>query len=192
MKLRLFAAGVLVLAAAVACKDPLSIKADQSVTTSGLSAFALTGTPPSFPSALFTPGPQIVRPDGALQFDLAFDLDPITGKIVIIPVQLVGDKNLATRRVGLQRAGVAFADLKKAPSSGYVFDSTMVVSPGEAIAVIAPHGNANQICYLQLSSDIFSKIVVDSVNTASRLIYFKITVDPNCGFKSFEPGIPKN
>jgi hypothetical protein len=182
---------VLSLGILAACKDPLRIKADQSVTTVGLSAFALSGTPPNFPSALYTPQPQVVRPDGTLGFDLAFDLDA-TGQIVILPVQLVGDATITGRRVGLQKVAEAFADLKSAPRDGYKFDSTFVVTPGQTVAVIAPHGGANDICYLRLSTDIFSKVVVDSVNAAARLIYFKVTADPNCGFRSFEPGIPKN
>jgi len=33
-------------------------------------------------------------------------------------------------------------------------------------------------------------VVVDSVNTLDRTIHFRAAVDPNCGFRDFQPGIP--
>jgi len=46
---------------------------------------------------------------------------------------------------------------------------------------------------------IYSKIVIDSINytpfdaftnPAGNTIYFRIVVDPNCGFRSFKEGRP--
>jgi hypothetical protein len=31
---------------------------------------------------------------------------------------------------------------------------------------------------------------VDSINTASRTLYLRMGLDPNCGFRSFATGIP--
>ena len=191
MTLRRFAAAALAAATVVGCSDPVGLRADRAVVTEGLQVYAFTGTPPAFPSALYSPQPAVVRPNGSYAFDVTFDIDP-TGKVILTPVQLVGDVSLVGRRVGLLRSSTPFTQLGRAPDSGYQFDSAFVVSPLETIAMIAPHGGSDDICFQNfLSTDIFSKLMVDSVNVADRLIYFKVTVDPNCGFKSFATGIPK-
>ena len=191
MTLRRFVAAALAAAAVVGCSDPVGLRADRSVITEGLTVYAHTGTPPSFPSALYSPQPAVVRPTGSFAFDIVFDIDA-AGKVVLYPVQLVGDVSLVGRRVGMLRSSTPFADLRRAPDSGYQFDSAFVINPRETVALIAPHGGQEDICFGNfISTDIFSKVMVDSVNVADRLIYFKVTVDPNCGFKSFETGIPK-
>ena len=43
-----------------------------------------------------------------------------------------------------------------------------------------------------LASLMYAKIVVDSVNTTTRQIFFRATRNPNCGFRSFQPGVPKD
>jgi hypothetical protein len=35
-------------------------------------------------------------------------------------------------------------------------------------------------------------LVVDSVHANEGLIFARATVDPNCGYRSFLPGIPTN
>ena len=187
----LAAIAALCLGSAVACRDPLRVEADSNTVTVGLAAYAITGTPASFPSAVLTTIPAVVRLDGNLNFDLAFDLEA-GGKVKLLPVQFVGDAASQGRQVGMQRSSIAFAALAEAPKGGYQYDSTFTVSPGETVVIIAPHANAGDICYLQFSSEIYSKLVVDSVSTASRLVYFKITTDPTCGFRSFAQGIPKS
>ena len=47
------------------------------------------------------------------------------------------------------------------------------------------------------SQQMFSKILIvllaiDSVVAATRTIYFRSVHDPNCGFLSFAPGVPKS
>lgn len=191
MKSLAFAAlAALCLGSAVACRDPLRVEANSNTVTVGLAAYAITGTPASFPSAVLTTVPAVVRLDGNLNFDLAFDLEA-GGKVKLLPVQFVGDAASQGRRVGMVRSSIAFPQLTEAPKGGYQYDSTFTVSPGESVVLVAPHANPGDMCYLQFASEIYSKIVVDSVDAASRLIYFKITTDPNCGFRSFAQGIPK-
>jgi hypothetical protein len=39
---------------------------------------------------------------------------------------------------------------------------------------------------------IHAKIVVTAINIPSRQLTIRYTVDPNCGFRSFATGIPKD
>ena len=58
---------------------------------------------------------------------------------------------------------------------------------GQAVVVQA----VTPVCTLSGSSNlIYSKFVVDSVNAATRAMYVRMVVDPNCGFMSFLPGVP--
>jgi hypothetical protein len=39
----------------------------------------------------------------------------------------------------------------------------------------------------------YSKLVIDSVNTGRRAIFFRSVNDPNCGYRNLVPGaVPKN
>jgi hypothetical protein len=37
----------------------------------------------------------------------------------------------------------------------------------------------------------YGKFSVDSVSLPNRQIFGKLATDPNCGFRSLEPGLPK-
>ena len=43
-----------------------------------------------------------------------------------------------------------------------------------------------------IASRIYTKVVVDSVKPATGSIFLRATSDPNCGFRSFGTGIPKD
>jgi hypothetical protein len=176
------------LVTAIACSDPLAAKATLAVQTDTLVAFALTGTPPQFPAALNMVFRTVVRVDASHNYDVAFDVDA-QGNVRLIPVRLMGGSTTAGRRVGVQKATQSYAALTKAPTSGYAYDSVVVVKPGEAAAIEL---TSSDQCVYNYSTLLYSKIGIDSVNTATRQIFFQTTHDPNCGFKSFLPGVPKN
>lgn len=176
------------LLSASACSDPLAAKATLAVQTDTLVAFALSGTSPSFPAALNTVFRTVVRVDADHNYDVAFDIDA-QNNVKVIPVRLMGGATTAARRVGIQKTTQSYAALTKAPSSGYVYDSVAVVKPGESLAIEL---TSTDQCVFTFSSLLYSKIGIDSVNTATRQIYFQVTHDPNCGFRSFLPGVPKN
>ena len=181
------ALGALVVTA-IACSDPTAAKATLAVQTDTLVAFALSGSPPQFPAALNTVFRSVVRVDVDHNYDVAFDVDA-AGNVRLIPVRLMGGATTASRRVGVQKSAQRFAALTKAPTSGYVYDSVVVVKPGEAAAIELTSPNQ---CVFTFSSLLYSKIGIDSVNTTTRQIYFQTSHDPNCGFKSFLAGVPKN
>ena len=191
-------ASVLVLGTA-ACNDPNENTQIAPVAAHTLTVYALTGTSPSFPSAYLAYLGAVTRADGNFDFDIAFDIDA-SQKVVVFPQRLVGvpcipnvlhcGGALGYKPVGLQRITVAFDALERAPSSGYVFDSTFTVAPGEGLVMQV---QSAEECLAYLSSVRYTKLVVDSINAARRAVYFRTVHDPNCGYRTLIPGaVPKN
>jgi hypothetical protein len=174
-----------------ACGNVASLKATIPTYVDTLSLWSLSGTPPSYPSAISITTRQIVRVDGFAAFDIALDIDA-NGKAVVYPVKLVVAVPGGTRAVGLQRVSGTFETVLTAPSTGYETDSALVMAPGEVVAVESPHNGSGDICQFSISPNVFAKVAVDSVNLATRIIYLRMGFDPNCGFRSFATGIPAN
>ena len=176
---------VLAAAALAACGDDLfEVRARFEVETDTLTVFAINGSPPTAPVGLNTPFLAAVRADSSFNFDLAFDIGE-GDEIRVIPVSRVGGAFGANRRVGIARLDQPFESVTRAPNGGYVFDSTVVVSVGEAFAVQA----VTPYCQLDASPTIFSKIVVDSVKASTRELFLRLVVDPNCGFMGLVDGV---
>jgi hypothetical protein len=187
LKLALLAAAV-VAATALGCDDPFAPRADTPVRTDTFTVFAMSGTPASVPSAFhvifFTP----VRVDATFGFHFAFDLDS-AGRVKVIPVRLVGGPATANRRVGLQKATVAFDEVTRAPLRGYVYDSVLTLQERETAIVEVL---ADLCTFSTLSQLVYAKLEILAVDPLRRLIGFRIAYDPNCGFRSFLPGVPKD
>lgn len=178
---------VLALTAA-ACGDITRPKAALPTGRDSTVLYALNGAPPGAPTAIYLPTESAVRADGNFQFDVAFDIDA-NGKVVLLPLRTVATGLSTTYRVGLQTSSVAFDSLLTAPKSGYHYDSTLVVTPGTTVVVETQNVNACGLSYV--GSTMYAKVVVDSVKAASRLLYTRFVVDPNCGFYSLADGVPK-
>jgi hypothetical protein len=172
-----------------ACGDPTNLRASSINTVDTLYVFALSGTPPTYPSGVSIVGRSAVRVDGFAGFDVAFDIDA-SGKAVVYPVKLVVRNPGGSRPVGLQKVAGSFETVLEAPSTGYENDSSLVLAAGETVVIQSAHNSTNDICQYALSPYLFAKIAVDSVNLASRTIYLQLGLDPNCGFRSFASGIP--
>ena len=204
MKSRLLAisAGLASVLAAgtTACSDPNRNNTTVSaVVADTLTVWALTGTSPSFPSAYLSSLGAVTRADGNFNFDIAFDIDA-SRKIVVFPQRLVGvpcipnalhcGGALGYKPVGLQRISGAFEALERAPTDGYVFDSTFTVAPGEGLVMQV---QSQDECLAYLSTIRYTKLVVDSIDAAQRIVYFRTVHDPNCGYRNLIPGeVPKN
>lgn len=179
----LLAAGLLAVAG---CDDPFKLKAQYTNEPFVYSAYAMSGAgPANAPAALDLLGRSPVRVDGNLNFDIAFDLDRTTGKILVIPQKLVGTPTGGSRTVALQRMTGAYESVLLAPSKNWQADSAFAISLGEVVAIRL----TTMSCLYQLSSDMMAKIVVDSVK-AGGLLFGRGMLNPNCGFRSFEEGIP--
>jgi hypothetical protein len=189
MLIRALPIAALALAAAgiAACDDPFKPTATQATNTDTLVAFAMTGTPPEFPSGLNTLARRVVRLDGDFGFDVAFDLDS-QGRVQVHPVRVVGGPFASGHVVGMQKIAGNFDSLTRAPSGGYKYDSTFVLAQGEAVVLQVVNTN---FCQFEISSFIYAKLAIEVVDTARRAIRFRMVQDPNCGFRSFLPGVPK-
>ncbi len=172
-----------------ACGDPTSLRATAFTTVDTLSVFALTGTPPSYPSGISILAGQAVRVDGFASFDVALDIDA-AGQAVVYPVKLVVSSPNGSRAVGLQKVAGSFETVLEAPRTGYENNASFVLAPGATIVIQAAHNGGGDFCQFALSPFLYAKIAVDSVSLASRTLYLRMGVDPNCGFRSFASGIP--
>lgn len=175
------------------CDDTLGLRAYVSVAYDTLSAYGMTATPVSFPVAYSASDGLVVRVDPTIAFDVAFDLTT-DGRVRLIPARRISTTRLlsglatATPRVGMQLVKGTFESMTKAPTGGYTYDSTFVVAPGEGVVFEL----ASDACQYSLASQLYAKLVVDSVASARRQIYFRAVRDPNCGFRSLQPGVPKS
>ena len=103
-------------------------------------------------------------------------------------MRLVGGAVTSARRTGLQKISGPYDDVTRAPTAGYFYDSTVVLSPTEgALVEVTAEG-----CQYQTSRLVYAKVQIQAVDPVSRQIAFRIAYDPNCGFRSFLPGIPTN
>ena len=179
--------GVTAAIGTVACDDPFAPRATTSVRTDSFLVYSVSQTPVNVPAAFnivfFTP----LRLEPTYGFDLAFDIDDV-GKVVLIPVRLVGGVVTANRRVGLQRLTGPYEEMTRAPTAGYQYDSTLSLDIGDAALVELQ----TDICQFQTSQLVYSKLQIKAIDPVSRTIVFRITYDPNCGFRSFLPGVPTN
>jgi hypothetical protein len=171
-----------------ACGDPTSLRATLPTSVDTLSVFALSGTPPSYPSGLSILARRAVVVDGFGAFDVALDIDA-GGNAVVYPLRLVVGAG-ATRPVGLQKIVAAFETVLEAPTTGYDNDTPVVLTPGETVVIQSAHNGLGDICQFALSPFLYAKVGLDSVSLATRTLYVKMGVDPNCGFRSFASGVP--
>jgi hypothetical protein len=172
-----------------ACRDPIELEATQEVWTDTLSVYALTGTPAGYPSALSLNARQVLPVTGFGGFDIAFDIDA-QNRVLVHAARRVVTLGNAVPQVGLQVVPGTFESVTAAPATGYKVDSTLVVSEGDVVVLEAVHNLDNDQCTFALSPNLYAKISIDTVFLASRTIKFRFGFDPNCGYRSFAPGIP--
>ena len=190
MTLRKFAIGAVVaLFFCVGCDSSDPFAAQLPTSQDVYTLFALTGTPPAYPSGLNTYGRTPTRVDGNASFDVAFDLNA-DGNAVIYPVKLIVSSVNGDRPVGLRKVAGTFDQVIEAPTGTYQTDSAVVAAKGEIVVVQANRGLSGDVCSLNVSPYIYTKILVDSIDTSSHTITIQTVLDPNCGFRSFADGIP--
>lgn len=172
-----------------ACRDPIELQATEEVFTDTLTVYALSGTPPGYPNALSLPARQLVTVSGFGGFDIAFDIDA-SNRVLIHPARRVVTFGQVVPQVGLQIVPGTFESVTAAPTSGYKVDSTVVASAGDVVVIEAAHNGQGDLCSFALSPNLYAKISIDTIFVATRTIKFRLGYDPNCGYRSFAPGIP--
>jgi hypothetical protein len=179
------AAFALILGAVAACSDPFKVKAQYENADQAFFVHALSGSPVALATALLLPAKSVTRVDGTFNFDIAFDINA-QGDIILLPVGVVGQNTTGNRRVGILKPGGSYEGIGSAPLSGYVYDTVTVVKRGESAIIQAQQAS----CGLALSPYLYAKIIIDSIDVASRSMYGRTTIDLNCGFRSLTAGLP--
>jgi hypothetical protein len=154
-----------------------------------LTVYALSGTSPSLPSGidLFTTQPVVV--DGFGNFDIAVDIESPT-QARIYPVRFVVNSPRGVRVVGIRKEAGTFAQLTSAPAAVYQTDSSVAVSPGEVVVVQTTRAFPGEYCQFALQPYLYAKLSVINIDMAARTVQLALGLDPNCGFRSFQSGIP--
>jgi len=171
-----------------ACGDPQSFRASLPTVDDVYTVFALTGTPAAYPSGINTYVRAAVRVDGNANFDVAFDIDS-NGNAVLYPVQKIVSSIGGSRKVGLRKVAGNYGDITLAPSGTYA-DSVIIAQKGEVVIVQSARNGSGDACQFDISPYIYTKVLVDSIAVDTRTIVLQTVMDPNCGFKSFEAGVP--
>lgn len=197
-RLLLFGTSVLLVAAASACSNPFAVKANAAVFDDTIAVYGLSEAPPGAPTALYTASARPVSADPSQNYDLVFDIRRDSAGVLrgfVLPPKVVA----LFGNAGIRRDSVdAFEDIKQAPVTGYDDSTAVAVNPGDVLLIQAQTTACSGEVLTQRQF-MYSKIVIDSVNTspfdpitnpAGSSIYFRIRVDPNCGFISFADGIP--
>jgi hypothetical protein len=175
--------------AVAACKGFTAIDASFQNVTATDTVYALNGGPPNSPNSINFFQGLTDRADQGFGFDLAFDIDP-NGNAVIIPARVIATAFSNPSSIGLQRATGSFESTVEAPREGYRADTSMTVGIGQAVIVEVHDFNA---CFNALKGQsYFTKLVVTEIDTALRRLIFTVTVNRNCGFHSFAPGLPRD
>jgi hypothetical protein len=187
---------VAVLAAAavatltLACGDFTGVPASLPTVTDTGTVYALNGAPAGAPAGLHIFTGTVVPVDQSFAFDVGFDIDA-TGNIVVYPQRTVATAlSTTTHSVGLQTVRDTFEAVLTAPKSGYRADTALVTQRNVVVLV---QSNDAGVCGLALTgTSLYAKFVITEVNRLTRQLKVRWTADPNCGFVSFQPGVPKN
>jgi hypothetical protein len=187
VRLALCAAAVAL--AAVSCKSLTGVPASLGTITDSGVVYAINGAPSGAPSALHLYSGTLLAADANFIFDIAFDIDG-SGNAVLLPQRVVSSGLASTHTVGLLKSDQTFDQIFDAPKSGYHPDTAVVTRPGQVILAQSQDPN---VCGVSVTgTTIHAKIVVTAINIPSRQLTIRYTVDPNCGFRSFATGIPKD
>ena len=175
------------LALIAACGDSLGTLASAANKVDTVSIYALSKTPVSTPSGYYMAQGIVVRTDGFIPFDFAFDIDS-TGRGLLLPT---GPLKLG-RLSGLQISALPFDSIRIAPTGRYQLDSAVVVdSNSVAIAQSRP-----VVCLNGLPGVYYAKLHVLSIDTTSaptgRHLKMEILDDTNCGFRGLQIGLPRS
>lgn len=177
---------------AASCGDPFQIRAPFETVSDSFAIRAVTGTPASSPSLWRMAQFRRYRLDSiGSQFDLGFDLDA-NGRIVVHPARTIAvppPGTLATPPlVSLQASTTPYADADRAPETGWINDSSIVVTRGQTVFV----RSNSDFCATQGTGGtlLYAKFIVDSVNPVTRELLVRSTIQPSCNFRSLAPGVP--
>lgn len=148
--------------------------------------WAATGTAIALPSAydvvLATPA----RTDRTSSFDFVFDFvrDTLTGDSVpaLVPRGALG----LSADGGLLLVSTKFDSLATAPGSGYDPYKPVYLDTNSVVVV----RSRTQTCNFGITSGVYAKVQPLAISVSFRKIILRLVVDPNCGYRGLQLGIP--
>jgi hypothetical protein len=185
------------VAVAVGCNgtDPYAIRASYETTLDTLVVYPLSNPQPLLPSGVNLFTGSAVRPAlvaGAYpNFDFAIDRNA-QGQIVLYPAKGVAVAPAGSPKVGFALPSTTFDALSSAPRDGYRFDSLQVVTTGQTVAIESQGVTSSGLVCASATSPIRAKLIIDSVARATGALHLRMLTNPNCGFRSFASGLPKD
>jgi hypothetical protein len=176
--------------AAVACADPFATTATLATIDDTAAVFALTGAPESAPTAINVTFPRAVIATPGEHYDVVFDIR--NDSAFAYPPHAIG----AILTAGLQTSSDPFGSITRAPTTGYNDTLPVFIQAGSVLLVQSTSSQCSSQT-VSARTFIYAKIVIDSIfydNAAPphepRTIWYRLRNDPNCGFLSFDDGIP--
>ncbi len=179
MKSRLVA--LLLVVALTACGDPFRPRANLANIDAEFTVFALTETPVALPTAVNIFFARPVRTDPAIGYDIVFDI--LDGQPVLLPPSRVG----AFGRAGMIMMTVPYEAVTEAPRTGYNENDALPVQAGDVIAI---RSEISRVCLGQLTPFIYARMQIVHIDAEERSFEVQMRSNPNCGFRSFEEGVP--
>jgi hypothetical protein len=120
-------------------------------------------------------------------FDVAIDVRG--DSVLFMPPRRIASSLAAVRRVGLRSDTIPFDSARTAPRSGYVFDSvTVSAKKGGTVFIVSQHPVCASLA--EASRELYAKVGVFDIDPVAKTAVLRVRVDPNCGFRSFLPGVP--
>jgi hypothetical protein len=197
---RQHAAGLAIGLMAACGGDPLAPNSSANVDTQEtvFRVYPLSAATGPLPTAVNVVGLAVVQPAlttvalgqaGVIapNFDFAVDRGA-DGRVRLLPAKLVAGLGGAglTLETGFRVVAGDFAAIAAAPDGTYQADSVTTVNVGQVVVVEAQA----LACYGRARPNVYAKLVVDSVSAPSGLVFLRARVNPNCGFRSLQPGKP--
>jgi hypothetical protein len=185
--------GPVVACALAACGEGLTLPpASLPVTEDTVTLYALSGTPVNTPSAYSLLSLIAVRTDQTTDLDFAFEIGPAnrlgvatTGDTVavLMPRARLG----FSPDGGFQATTLPFDSIRLAPERGYDEERAVRADSGAVYLVTS----RRQSCNFGFVRPYYAKLRVEALDRVQRTVRLRLVIDPNCGYRSFEPGIPQ-
>lgn len=173
------------ICATAACGPAQLAPASQVNLVDTVTMGALAGAALNYPSAYDITIALPVRTDQTSAFDFVYNIDPL-GRHVLLPLHAIaGLGNTTGNNPGFIVQTQTFNQLTYAPTDGYLTTDTLVIVPGEVLAA-----RSRITCYLGVPQ--YAKLQVLSFDDSLKTVSLAILSDPNCGYKSLQPGTPTN
>jgi hypothetical protein len=170
--------------AVIACSDPndLPDAANENFERTD-TLWSLVGTPVSTPSGYSVEGGRKVRTDLSVDFDFAYNLEP-DGQRVLVPRAALGIDTASSVNPGFVLRDQSFESIATPPTGGYVTDEPVTIAAGQRYVV------RSRLTCLALGVPKYAKIEILGFEDTARIVFFRILVNDNCGYRSLEPGLP--